>query len=57
MNMFSCVVCGAKESSDEVVDEVFCVGGQYVLVWEIQLSYAPGAASNPLARNRRKGSG
>ena len=30
--MFSCAVCGAKESREEVIDEVFCVGGQYVLV-------------------------
>ena len=30
--MFSCVVCGAKEDSEEVVDDVFCVSGQNVLV-------------------------
>ena len=30
--MFSCVVCHGELSIDEVVDEVFCVGGQYFLV-------------------------
>ncbi len=30
--MFTCVVCSAKESREELVDEVFHVDGQYVLV-------------------------
>ena len=30
--MFTCVVCDATESREELVDEVFCIEGQYVLV-------------------------
>ena len=30
--MFTCVVCSAKESREELVDEVFQVDGRYVLV-------------------------
>ena len=33
--MFTCVVCSAKESREELVDEVFRVDGQYVLVGRI----------------------
>jgi YgiT-type zinc finger domain-containing protein len=28
----TCVVCDATESREELVDEVFCIEGQYVLV-------------------------
>lgn len=30
--MFTCSVCGAKESREELVDEVFRIDGKYVLV-------------------------
>ena len=30
--MFTCAVCHAEESHEELVDEVFRVDGQYVLV-------------------------
>ena len=30
--MFICVVCGAKECRQELIDEVFRVQGEYVLV-------------------------
>ena len=30
--MSTCVVCDATESREELVDEVFCIEGQYVLV-------------------------
>ena len=30
--MFTCIVCHAKESREELVDEVFKVDGRYVLV-------------------------
>ncbi len=30
--MFTCVVCHARDSREELVDEVFRVDGQYVLV-------------------------
>ncbi len=33
--MFTCVVCHAEEGREEYVDEVFRVGGQYVLVGRI----------------------
>ena len=32
---FTCVVCSAKESREELVDEVFIVDGHYVLVGRI----------------------
>jgi YgiT-type zinc finger domain-containing protein len=30
--VFTCVVCDATESREELVSEVFCIEGQYVLV-------------------------
>ena len=33
--MFMCAACHAKDGREEYVDEVFRVGGQYVLVGEI----------------------
>ncbi len=33
--MFTCAVCDAKEGREELVDEVFHVDGQYVLVGRI----------------------
>ena len=33
--MFTCSVCGAKESSEEFVEEVFRIDGKYVLVDQI----------------------
>lgn len=33
--MFTCLVCSADESREELVDEVFCIEGQYVLVGSI----------------------
>ena len=33
--MIACLVCGADESREELVDEVFCIKGQYVLVGSI----------------------
>lgn len=33
--MFECAVCGCKESRSEVVDEVFKIDGEYVLVERI----------------------
>ena len=33
--MFSCPVCGCKKSRMEKVDEVFSLGGEYVLVEHI----------------------
>ena len=33
--MFACLVCNATESREELVDEVFCIEGQYVLVGSI----------------------
>ncbi len=33
--MITCLVCGVDESRGELVDEVFCIEGQYVLVGSI----------------------
>ena len=33
--MFTCSVCGARESSEEFVEEVFRIDGKYVLVDQI----------------------
>ena len=33
--MFACLVCSANESREELVSEVFCIEGQYVLVGSI----------------------
>ena len=33
--MFTCLVCSSDESQEELVDEVFCIEGQYVLVGSI----------------------
>lgn len=33
--MFTCSVCGSKESSEEFVEEVFRIDGKYVLVDQI----------------------
>ena len=33
--MFCCAVCGCKQSRADLVDEVFNVGGEYVLVERI----------------------
>ena len=36
--MFTCSVCGAEESREELVDEVFRIDGKYVLVDHIPAS-------------------
>ena len=33
--MTTCIVCGAEECREELIDEVFNVGGRYVLVGSV----------------------
>ena len=48
VNVFLCVVCHGEDGRDELVEEVFKVDGQYVLVGGVQAVHGMRALRRPL---------